>query len=161
MVLSRLPQRIENHFGRYTAESVFGRSLPTEHWISKLEKCSPTVSLYTYSPCSVRWISCAQKSPLQPSYSIERLCKSSRPCAVRSHLYSTLGIWSGENPFAPSFHELVQHHSDIRQDKSTYIKPKELRGVSGAELKTDMRLRCVLQPGIFDLSCNLIYNRSH
>jgi len=66
-------------------------------------------------------------------------------------------LQSNENPFTPSFDEFVQEHTNIVEDKTTYIETEELGSVAGAELEANLRLICMSKPRVFDLTCDLIY----
>lgn len=61
-----------------------------------------------------------------------------------------------QNPFTTSFNELIQHHANIIEGKTTNIEAEELSGMPRAKLQADKRRRGMLEPRIFNLSSNLI-----
>jgi hypothetical protein len=65
-------------------------------------------------------------------------------------------VRSGQNPFASSLDEFVQHQPDIVQGEAADVEAKELGCVARAQLQSDLGLGRALESGVFDLPSNLI-----
>lgn len=66
--------------------------------------------------------------------------------------------WSflGDNPLCAPFDKFLQEDTQIREDESAYVKGEELGCVPSAELEPNLCLVCMAQPGVLDLSRDLV-----